>query len=904
MEPEGSAIPLILHYEKEGFRVTPEGLNLLNSIDKKIGVISVAGKYRTGKSYLLNKIILDIKTKGFGVGPTINPCTKGIWIYEKPIDIKTSDGDEIALLILDSEGLGAFDEDANHDTRIFMLAVLLSSFFIYNSVGSIDENALNNMSLIINLTKNLQIRASDSELDVEELSNYFPSLLWVLRDFSLQLVDASGNAITTKEYLENALQPQKGTSDAVEAKNRVRKLLKHFFRDRDCFALVRPSEDEHTLQHLQEAPASSLRPEFVKMTTQLRKLIYKKVKVKTLNGKALTGKMLAGIALSYVEAINKGAVPTIEGAWQSVCAAECNKQIDLITSEYDKKLKSSVGKEPLGQEVLKKLHKELKTQAEKEFKDKAVGEDLAQYIEALKKRLTERFEFVRSQNERKLLEKCDEQCQLLCQELQDKLRAGEYTDFQIFRRDFEKKCTELRKKMPPGEAAELKLKELSANLLTEAAEYISRNAMLEQQNSNRKLTQQLEFVRSALDTKKEEFNKEKEYYKNRMKELENDNYQLKAQVAGLEMKLEEQKNEKERINENHLQRMSTMKDDFKDRFNEYKEKYETTSKLYKELQDKYNSEVNGLQKDLALARQELEWKTKEANELKSRKEDLDGEVRDLKANIKAMKTDIENKDESIKQLRAAPKPQEPPADWQMEKNFLKSQVDTLKAQLDDNKSVQEALVAALQTRQQDSSRSDAKDPAKHLSMALEKTEERCRQLEGKIVKLKKYQKMVKASASIQCKTCGKNFASGVFSGHIPACQESYERTTEAGNYAIIVKQIVVRDDVPDQKPFTEYEICVNYKSRSWVVMRRFKNFAILHSAIQKEFPSLEMPESSNLFPSQSGGMFNNKPALSLEDRRRASQDYLAGIANINCIKNALFFKKFIGADQHFPDENA
>ena len=43
---------------------------------------------------------------------------------------------------MDSEGLGAITEDQNHDTRIFMLALLLSSFFIYNSMGTIDEGAL------------------------------------------------------------------------------------------------------------------------------------------------------------------------------------------------------------------------------------------------------------------------------------------------------------------------------------------------------------------------------------------------------------------------------------------------------------------------------------------------------------------------------------------------------------------------------------------------------------------------------------------------------------------------------------------------------------------------------------------------------------------------------------------
>ena len=138
----------------------------------------------------------------------------------------------MSLIVVDTEGIGAFDEDQNHDTRIFMLAVLLSSYFIYNSIGSIDENALNNLNLVVNLTKNLQVRASDSSLDVDEVADYFPSFLWVIRDFSLKLEDASGNAITSREYLENALTPQKGVSDSIEAKNRIRKLLKHFFKDK------------------------------------------------------------------------------------------------------------------------------------------------------------------------------------------------------------------------------------------------------------------------------------------------------------------------------------------------------------------------------------------------------------------------------------------------------------------------------------------------------------------------------------------------------------------------------------------------------------------------------------------------------------------------------------------------
>ena len=104
------------------------------------------------------------------------------------------------MYIIDSEGIGAFNEDQNHDTRIFLLALLLSSYFIYNSMGTIDENALQNLSLIVNLSNQLQSanRKEGAEGDVDEMSKYFPSFLWVVRDFSLKLIDQQNNAITSK----------------------------------------------------------------------------------------------------------------------------------------------------------------------------------------------------------------------------------------------------------------------------------------------------------------------------------------------------------------------------------------------------------------------------------------------------------------------------------------------------------------------------------------------------------------------------------------------------------------------------------------------------------------------------------------------------------------------------------
>lgn len=176
---------------KVEYVLSEEGKAFISKIQGPIAVISVAGMYRTGKSYLLNRMILN-RSNGFGVGPTVNPCTKGLWCWGKTISGKTPDGQSVNVIVIDTEGIGALDEDQTHDTRIFTLAILAASAFIYNSTGSIDQNALQNLSLVVNLTKNIQLNTNTSqeEDDPEELANFFPCFFWVVRDFSLQLINS------------------------------------------------------------------------------------------------------------------------------------------------------------------------------------------------------------------------------------------------------------------------------------------------------------------------------------------------------------------------------------------------------------------------------------------------------------------------------------------------------------------------------------------------------------------------------------------------------------------------------------------------------------------------------------------------------------------------------------------
>ena len=63
------------------------------------------------------------------MGSTVNPCTKGLWIWNKVI--KNENG--IDCIVIDCEGFGGLDENSNHDNKIYLFALMLSSYFIYNS---------------------------------------------------------------------------------------------------------------------------------------------------------------------------------------------------------------------------------------------------------------------------------------------------------------------------------------------------------------------------------------------------------------------------------------------------------------------------------------------------------------------------------------------------------------------------------------------------------------------------------------------------------------------------------------------------------------------------------------------------------------------------------------------------
>jgi hypothetical protein len=362
------------------FTLNPASLAYIRSLPSPISVVAVAGLYRTGKSYLINRVFLN-SSQAFEVGPSVNPCTKGIWIWTEPITCSQPDGSPCTLLLLDTEGIGGLDKDSDYDSRIFSIAALLSSVFVYNSTGPIDENAIENIGLVVNLSRILQ--AGDP-------SAFFPRLIWVLRDFTLQL-ESEGKDITANDYLEKTLMPQKGFSDSAENKNRIRKTLKEFFRDRECVTMVRPTVQEADLQRLDELDVAMLRKEFVEQAAGLRRKVVMEAKVKKIHGVDVTGELLAKLLEGYIEAFNAGAVPNIDSTWGYICKANNRKVLARCIGEYENMM-GEVGI-PAEDEEIESVHKEAKKAGIVEIEKTVIGdkkEVLTEFLSAVKEKYAEK----------------------------------------------------------------------------------------------------------------------------------------------------------------------------------------------------------------------------------------------------------------------------------------------------------------------------------------------------------------------------------------------------------------------------------------------------------------------------------------------------------------------------------
>lgn len=89
----------------------------------------------------------------FKTGSSVQPETRGFWISAKAI----RKNEEFIELVMDTEGLFSTDRGGISDINIALLAVLLSSQFVYNTMGLIKDSVIRQLGLVSQITNHFYI---------------------------------------------------------------------------------------------------------------------------------------------------------------------------------------------------------------------------------------------------------------------------------------------------------------------------------------------------------------------------------------------------------------------------------------------------------------------------------------------------------------------------------------------------------------------------------------------------------------------------------------------------------------------------------------------------------------------------------------------------------------------------
>ena len=357
----GGPLPFITISPSAECVVEEYAAKILSQIKGRIAVITVAGMYRTGKSFLMNRLIG--MQEGFEIGASVNPCTKGIWIWGQPVQL----ADDYYAILIDTEGLASGNK-SNVDLVIFTLSVLLSSYFIYNSMGPISEDSLDQLAVASTIVRSLTFGDSSGAMTA-------PPLLWVLRDFNLRLVNELNQPVSPRDYLESSLKIVPTTNGE---KNHIREAIKQLFEDRDCLTMVRPLESESELRQINKVPFEALRPVFKQQIETFVEKVYTSIQPKKMGTTLLNGTSFCQLVSQYCAILNSNGGKLIPGisnlAWDNVVQTQLRSSLRDAVGLYRSVLnEEGMKKLPLSDSQLRAIHVKAKTLAKGVFPTQLLG---------------------------------------------------------------------------------------------------------------------------------------------------------------------------------------------------------------------------------------------------------------------------------------------------------------------------------------------------------------------------------------------------------------------------------------------------------------------------------------------------------------------------------------------------
>ena len=107
----------------------------------------------------------------------------------------------------------------------------------------------------------------------------------------------------------------------------------------------------------------------------------------------MNGRMYLSMMDSYVGAINEGAVPNIENAWNYMCQQQCEKALDDCFELFVMEVKERFnGDFPTSESRFHHQTAEAKEKALDEFRQKALGDHSQEVLKELRSRINQQID--------------------------------------------------------------------------------------------------------------------------------------------------------------------------------------------------------------------------------------------------------------------------------------------------------------------------------------------------------------------------------------------------------------------------------------------------------------------------------------------------------------------------------
>nr|XP_012144988.1 PREDICTED: atlastin isoform X2 [Megachile rotundata] len=413
----GKPVAIVLAHPDHTFELNENALAeilLQNDIkDRSVVVVSVAGAFRKGKSFLLDFFLRymnnkydknnhtdswlgndDEPLKGFSWKGGSERDTTGILMWSKVFRGTLPDGERVAVILMDTQG--AFDSQSTVKdcATVFALSTMLSSVQIYNLSQNIQEDDLQHLQLFTEYGR-LALETSGRKP--------FQKLQFLVRDWSYPY-EAKYGAEGGNQILQRRLE----ISDSQHPELRsLRKHIRSCFSDISCFLMPHPGLNIATNPHF-DGRLSEIQPEFKQQLKVLIPMLLapENLVTKKIDGQVVKAKDLLEYFKSYMKIYRGNELP--EPKSMLVATAEANN-LAAVTEAKELYMRSMEdvcgGKKPYVATVyLETEHQRCVDKAINMFQNKRKmgGDEFSQmYMRRLRKDMETAFDQFKSQNESK-----------------------------------------------------------------------------------------------------------------------------------------------------------------------------------------------------------------------------------------------------------------------------------------------------------------------------------------------------------------------------------------------------------------------------------------------------------------------------------------------------------------------